>query len=179
MSTVPLLRRAWQNKDYAEAPGCHTPQRIKELLDLHRGDGLYDFGCGDGHMVDYLCKQGVHAVGLDMIKIHPDTDLCNLVNTDDMLNPRRRFADNGICLGVMDHIPEEEVPGTILRIAHLVRTQIYFTIPIRDLGYNDLIGKKVQQTIKPIGWWRNRLSEIGAVKVEQPGDWMTAHVKCH
>lgn len=177
MSTIPILRRAWQQSDYAEAIGCHKPAAVRELLGLKKGSTVYDIGCGDGHMVDYLLSFGIHAVGLDMVKAYSDTSLCNITQMADMFDYEP--ADYGLCLGVMDHIPEDQVPATILHIHHVARREVYFTIPIRDLGYNDLIGKKIQQTIKPIGWWRNRLTEIGSVKIEQPGDWMTAHVKCH
>lgn len=177
MSTIPILQRAWRHQEYIEADGCHKGPELVKILELERGDELYDFGCGDGNMVDYLSDRGMKIIGLDMIKIHSDTILCNLMEISDMYSYQPR--EYGLCLGVMDHIPEDRVAQTLINLNHLARGEIYFTIPVRDLGYNDLLGKKIQQTIKSIGWWRNRLTEIGQVKIGQTGDWMTAHVQCH
>lgn len=174
---MPVLIKAWRQQEYVEAAGIHTPESIKRTLELEKGDSVYDLGCGDGHMVDWLNDRGIDTVGMDMIKVHEDTILVNLTEMSDVY--RHKYRSFGLCLGMMDHVPEEKVPQTILNLHHLARKEIYFTIPIRDLGYNDLLGKKVQQTIKPIGWWRNRLIEIGVVKIGQTGDWMTAHVKCN
>jgi 2-polyprenyl-3-methyl-5-hydroxy-6-metoxy-1,4-benzoquinol methylase len=177
MSSLALLTKAWRHQEYAEAAGIHRPQELQRLLGLRRGDTVYDFGCGDGHMVDWLNDRGVDTIGIDMLKVHSDTVLCNLTQMSDCLNHEPR--DYGLCLGLMDHIPEEYVLSTLTCLNHLARGQIYFTIPIRDLGYNDLMGKKVQQTLKPIGWWRNKLTTIGVVKIGQTDEWMTAHVQCH
>ena len=49
--------------------------------------------------------------------------------------------------------------------------------PYNDEFYRELTPE--ENTIKPIGWWRNQLSVIGRVKIGQTGDWMTAHVECH
>jgi len=177
MSSVALLTKAWRHREYAEAPGIHKPAEIQRLLGLGRGDMVYDFGCGDGHMVDWLNQRGIITMGIDMVKAHEDTLLCNLTQMSDCYEKSPR--DYGVCLGMMDHVPEEYVAQTLLCINHLARKQIYFTIPIRDLGFNDLLGRKVQQTIKPIGWWRNKLAVIGPVKIGQVDEWMTAHVQCH
>lgn len=177
MTSTSALTVAWRHQQYAEAEGVHTAQQVKDILGLSSGDTVYDFGCGDGHMVEWLNSRGIDTVGLDMIRAYEDTVVINLTEMSDVFS--RKSRDYGLCLGMMDHVPEEKVAQTLLNLNHLARKEIYFTIPIRDFGYNDLLGKKIQQTIKPIGWWRNRLTEIGVVKIDQPGEWMTAHVKCH
>lgn len=177
MSSASALKKAWRHQSYAEAPGLHRAEDIVRLLDMGNGDTVYDFGCGDGHMVDWLNDRGMIAIGLDMVKVHEDTVIVDLTQVADCF--RHDVRQFGICLGMMDHIPEELVSITLTNLARMVEEDIYFTIPIRDLGYNDLIGRKVQRTLKPIGWWRNKLAVIGAVKIGQTDDWMTAHVKCH
>lgn len=173
---MPVLIKAWRQQEYVEAVGIHTAEGLHRTLELEKGDTVYDFGCGDGHMVEWLNRKGIDTVGIDMVKVHEDTVLVNLTDMSDVY--RHTPRPFGLCLGMMDHIPEPLVSQTLLNLGHLARKEIYFTIPIRDLGYNDLLGKKIQQTLKPIGWWRNRLLEIGTVKIGQTGDWMTAHVKC-
>lgn len=177
MSSIALLTKAWRHAGYAEAEGIHKPAEIQRLLGLRRGDMAYDFGCGDGHMVDWLNQRGIITMGIDMVKVHQDTLLCNLTRMSDCYThvPRQY----GVCLGMMDHVAETDVSQTLTCLNHLARGEIYFTIPIRDFGYNDLMGRKIQQTIKPIGWWRNKLAVIGVVKIGQVGEWMTAHVQCH
>lgn len=176
MSTVSALNRAWRHREYAEALGIHSPRELKQILELTRGDTVYDFGCGSGEVVDWLNNQGIPTMGMDMVKAHDDTILVNLSEMSDVF--RHQPREYGLCLGMMDHVPEDKVPQTLTSLAHLAREEIYFTIPVRDLGYNGLLGKKIQQTLKPIGWWRNRLVAIGSVKIGQTGNWMTAHVQC-
>ncbi len=177
MSTVSALKAAWRQQEYAEAPGLLTPEQVKRAIGVSRGDYVYDFGCGDGAVTEYFNSQGIITFGLDMIKAHPDTKLVNLTQMSDVYSMQHR--DYGVCLGMMDHVPENLVPQTLLCLNHLARKEIYFTIPIRDLGYNDLVGKRIQQTIKPIGWWRNKLTALGMVKIGQVDEWMTAHVQCN
>lgn len=177
MSTYHTLSAAWAQEDYREAQGILDPVVVHRTLKLTEEDELYDFGCGNNDMVRFLRDyKGVNGLGIDVIRRSPEVKLRNITEMADVFGLMPR--DYGLCLGVMDHIPENKVAQTILNINHCARKEILFSIPIRDLGYNDLVGKKVQQTIKPLGWWRNHLTAIGKVAIGQTGDWMTAHVKC-
>jgi SAM-dependent methyltransferase len=64
---------AWAQKPMAHAPDVPfvpTPQEIVDhmlkLADVHKGDVVYDLGCGDGRIVITAAKLGAHAVGVDI-----------------------------------------------------------------------------------------------------------------
>ncbi|MCL5742656.1 MAG: class I SAM-dependent methyltransferase, partial [Acidobacteria bacterium] len=54
-----------------EVPFVPTPQvvvdQMLKLANIHKGDVLYDLGCGDGRIVVTAAKlYGIHAVGIDL-----------------------------------------------------------------------------------------------------------------
>jgi 2-polyprenyl-3-methyl-5-hydroxy-6-metoxy-1,4-benzoquinol methylase len=166
------ISKAWSHSVYAENQNVHPIEPILKAMKAHRGDSIADFGCGDGLTVEILRDKGYDAIGYDMVKVWEDTIVCPIEDIRDEVT-----YDFGICLGVLDHVPEAKIADVITNMRRLVKNDIYFTIPIRDLGYNALIGRTVQTTIKPIGWWRNQLMLLGQVRITQEGEWMTAHVR--
>ncbi len=172
------LELAWRHPDYAFADGIHEIASIEKTLGMPSGSSVIDFGCGQGVEVAWLNSRGHFASGIDIVNHGAKhTKVRDL--TDPSLSNNLLPVDYGLCLGVLDHMAERDVPVVIANIGKLVKEEVFFTIPIRDLGWNALLGRTIQKSIKPIGWWRNRLQEIGEVRIGQPSDtdWMWAHVR--
>lgn len=60
-----------QFDDEYEVPFVPTPQEVVDqmlkMANIHKGDVLYDLGCGDGRIVVTAAKKyGIHAVGIDL-----------------------------------------------------------------------------------------------------------------
>jgi len=166
------FQQAWNHMDYVNGCNAMDPTAVIKLLRPQRGDSIADFGCGDGSMCDWLIRKGYDCTGYDLVKVWEEAVIADIATLDE-----DHMYDFGLCLGVLDHIPENRLPEVLTTIRRLVKYDKLFTIPIRDLGYNQLLGRTIQCTIKPIGWWRNQLQLIGPVKISQTGDWMMAHVR--
>lgn len=170
--------KMWRRPEYREySPGL---EGIKDVLRHHmkvqKGDTAYDYGCGEGLVVDYLNQRGVIATGLDLVAVHPDTvEVCLWDLPRDM-----PVNDFGFCFDVMEHIPTEKVDDVFAGISRTVGKEAWFQIYLDEDSFGGLIGKKLHLTVKPIGWWRNKLTaHFPQVKIGQPNNtnWMWAHVR--
>lgn len=171
-------RKMWRHSQYADQ--SHGLALIEEVLKKYvkvsRGEKAYDFGCGDGGVVDFLCNRGIDAIGIDIVA--GDSGLLEhpLWDMPEDLEP----APYGFCFDVMQCIPEEVVEASLAGISRLVTKEAWFQIALGEDDLGALIGKKLHVTRKPIGWWRNQLlNHFSGCSMGQPNDttWLWAHVR--
>jgi precorrin-6B methylase 2 len=67
----PLQAQQEVHRQALDVPYVPTPENVVEqmlkLANLHKGDVVYDLGCGDGRIVITAAKEyGVHGVGIDL-----------------------------------------------------------------------------------------------------------------
>lgn len=168
----------WKKEDYRELSTGMTElsEVLKRHMKMTKGATCYDFGCGEGYMVDYLNKRGIDTVGIDLVQLHEDTVVASLWDLPGDLEPR----EYGLCFDVMECIPTEKVAATLAGISRRVTKEAWFQIALEEDTIGQLIGKTLHQTVKPIGWWRNQLTQhFKEVRIGQPSDtfWMWAHVR--
>jgi hypothetical protein len=67
-------------------------------------------------------------------------------------------ADWGFCCDVMEHIPTDRVADVLRFVRASTRHATYFNISLRADGCGRLIGDALHLTVRPLDWWRTRLS---------------------
>lgn len=168
----------WRHSQYAEA--SHGVAGINAVLKDHikisRGETVYDFGCGDGGVVDILCARGIDATGIDIVALDSGILEYPLWNMPSDLEP----AAYGLCFDVMQCVPEDLVEASLAGISRLVTKEAWFQIALGEDDLGTLIGRPLHITRKPIGWWRNcLLNHFSGCRMGQPNDttWLWAHVR--
>lgn len=96
-----------------------------------KGKKILDLGCGKGLMSAYLAKQGAHVVGVDIGSdlvafanqvAHGNNVRCKFITTsaNKLPLPDEHF-DSVIVLGVLHHLPEEDIAPTIQEIYRVLK----------------------------------------------------------
>lgn len=157
--------------------GIGEIRSVIRAMKISRGETVYDFGSGNGVVVDFLNDKGIVATGIDIVAQAEEVIEAPLWELPRDLEP----AEYGVCFDVLQALPTEKVPQSLASIARVVRKEAWFQIALtEDEVYGSLIGTTLHLSVKPIGWWRNQLLEhFSAVRIGQPNDtlWMWAHVK--
>ena len=166
----------WSVPEYREhSPGLENVQSFFDVLSPKRGDTLIDIGCGEGVAGLEFMAHGLSVAWLDIT----DAGLKSEV-------PRGRFIkaplweswfdyapipveldvrsgfDYGYCCDVMEHIPTEYTMLVADRIIKACKTT-WFQIAFEPDVFGSVIGKPLHLTVKPFGWWLDRLKNIGDV----------------
>lgn len=115
---------------------------------------LIDFGCGDGKALRLFREAGYAAIGVDHVKLLPDTIQSCLWS----LPADLPVVDFGYCADVMEHIPPERVKDVLFGISSLV-DRAYFRIATVPDGMGRLIGETLHLTVQPAEWWLEQVFE--------------------
>ncbi|QJW92711.1 class I SAM-dependent methyltransferase [Frigoriglobus tundricola] len=118
-----------------------TGELISERAALLRkyvvGPTVLDAGCGGGGVVDFLCRQGFEATGVDKFSMFLEIAserkfLGRFLQAD--LNERLPFPDRSfdttICLDVLEHVPDDRV--AIRELARVTRGRLVIAVPQED-----------------------------------------------
>lgn len=127
-----------------------------------------DIGCAKGYLVRHLRRRGFDAWGVDISQYAVDKapdDTATYLRIYDLTSTSESFFGDeafnmGICMETMEHIEEKHVDRALLNIHNLVEpgSQVLFTICTdKQPGWDT---DPTHVTIKPRGWWLDRL--IGA-----------------
>jgi hypothetical protein len=171
-------RALWKREEYRDT-STGIPELtdvLKRYMKIPKGSTAYDFGCGEGYMVDYLNNRGIDTVGIDLVGVHAETVVATLWDLPSDLEPR----EYGLCFDVLECLPTDRVAGALASISGRVTKEAWFRIALAEDHLGSLVGKILHQTVKPIGWWRNQLTaHFKEVRIGQPSDtyWMWAHVR--
>jgi SAM-dependent methyltransferase len=125
-------RFGWNSLD-----GDLLPERAELLRRYVVGSTVLDAGCGGGGFVDYLCRQGYDATGMDRFDMFLgvaekrgfkgrflQADL-----TDRLPFPDKAF-DTTICLDVLEHVADDY--AALRELARVTRKRIVVTVPQED-----------------------------------------------
>lgn len=158
-STVPDYRNY--------SPGAENVQRFLDVLNPESAESVLDIGCGTGIAGVELAKRGLHVCWLDIT----DAGLLPEVPRGRFLQAplwshwtthwRHGFA-YGFCCDVMEHIPTEYSTLVVDRIVSACRTT-WFQIALVPDVFGATIGQPLHLTVKPFGWWLERLRIAGDV----------------
>jgi len=137
---------------------------------------LLDLGCAGGGLVRSFLQEGVEAIGIEGSD-HPrrmglgEWNRCPLhLFTCDITEPfQLEFSSNEIvhfdvitAWEVLEHIPEERLPGLISNLVRHLRPGGYFIASVDQTPDMDpLTGAVYHQTLKSKGWWLAQFAKYG------------------
>jgi len=168
--------RMWKFKDYRQhSPGTGIAPQAFKALNLHSGDSIIDYGCGEGHTVRYFRDKGLFSRGIDLVSLFPAAIIGSLWELPEDLEG----SDYAFSADVMEHIPTDLVYPSLHNIARLTAKEAFFQIAIGGESHGKLIGKKLHLTIKPVGWWNvELLKHFSQIKLGGDDHYrFTAHCK--
>lgn len=156
-------------KDYRWLPELTIPmaERIVAACGINRSDVIMDFGCAKGYLVKALRESGFLAYGVDISEYA-------LSQADDATRPylseiptQDRY-DWCISKDVLEHIPENELLGTLIALRRICQN-IFIAVPLGNNGAYTI--PEMEQDVthcirRPLWWWSGRLEEAGFIKVE-------------
>lgn len=153
---------------------AHT---IKEVFAISLNPGadhsaelhVVDVGCAKGYLVRHLRRRGFDAWGVDISQYAIDNapdDTANWLRIYDITSKDPSFFGNeafnmAVCFETMEHIPEPQVDLALSNIRRLVEpgSNVLFTICTdKQPGWDS---DPTHVTIKPRGWWLDRLVAAG------------------
>ena len=118
--------------------GALSPYRVAHLDQYTVGKTVLDAGCGGGGYVDYLCRQGFEATGIDshdsILSIHREQCFAGTFVLAD-LSERLPFGDDAfdtaIAFDVLEHVDDYAALREIVRVT---RQRIILTVPQADMS---------------------------------------------
>lgn len=135
------------NANKGRCPGNRLYPQYKDWL---KGK-ILDIGCGRGHTVELLRREGFECDGIDLININQD------MLVGDITKPFCFDIENYttcLCIDVIEHIPEEIIEGLFDNFKQFDR-QI-FSIHNGPSVYK---GEELHVNKKPFDTWRSDLSQ--------------------
>ncbi len=125
---------------------------------------VIDFGCGAGETSAWLIGQGYDVQACDIAAN------CLLPGPAQLLGNRFHVcfldelpweiepADWGICLDVMEHLPDEWIGPSLRAIRSKVPACFFVISGVID-SWGDRIGERLHLSIRPRPWWEAIISE--------------------
>lgn len=150
----------WDIADYHKhSPGKRYAELFGRMVKPDGGTAL-DIGCGAGAGGRAIGEQyGLHVVYLDQVKVG---DLDPFIEQP-LWQPIPGVYDYGYCCDVMEHLPQE---FTMLAVRNMLDAckQVFFSISFQRDHFGAYVGEPLHLTVQPFAWWRDRLSEMGALQ---------------
>jgi SAM-dependent methyltransferase len=167
--------RMWEFPEYRKnAPGERLVDDAIKKMAMKSGT-VIDFGCGTGRAAQAFADKGFAVAAIDIAENCLDEGVDIPVFVQCLWEPIGLSGDYGFCTDVMEHIPPEKVDDVLENIACAV-DRCYFQIATFKDGMGRLIGDTLHLTVKPAGWWKDRLeSHFDSVDVEQRNGGVIAH----
>lgn len=135
-----------RHKNYGEGGLYHLP-RIFSLLRSHNLKTVLDYGCGKGRMVKALNSLNFNAVGYDPAVLQYTW------------TPTGTY-DAVVCLDVLEHIPEEDIPHTLSHIVSYEPRLIYLNICLVEARTVLPDGRNAHETVRPADWWLDQILDM-------------------
>lgn len=153
MTEMPLGEQYIQMHEQGYFPGIMALSHgkdIAELVKAHEAEDLLDYGCGKGHQ--YLNK-GLHQEWGGMMPTLYDP-YCAAHS----MRPHGTF-DGVICTDVLEHVPEENILGTLRDLFGYADKFAFLVISTRLAGKCLPDGRNCHLTVQESQWWDARIHE--------------------
>jgi len=135
-----------------------------DYLGIKRGQAVLDYGCAKGYLVKALRVLGRDARGVDISRYaigNVDNEVREYCALKDDFKKTLKPVDFCISKDVFEHIPEEELPGTL---AWINAYELFVIITLGDEnGYFCAEGNldKTHVTCKEADWWSEMFEKNG------------------
>ena len=144
------------NPHYGASAGQFATE-VRLVIDYLKPKTVLDFGCGKASLIKQIACN------------YPDVELYGYdpaIEGRDALPVEK--ADLVICIDVLEHIPEDVLPGVIEKIA-AISDNVFFVLH-HTLAYNVLPnGKNAHCTVKPPYWYYELLKKYFRTPYPLPG----------
>ncbi len=152
--------------DYRKySPGMENVQRFIDIIKPERNSSLLDIGCGTGEAGLEFVDRGLTVSWLDITDAGLSKEISrpHFIESALWMNWERGYSfDFGFCCDVMEHIPTEFTMLVINRIVSVCSTT-WFQISLQPDQFGEVIGQPLHLTVRPFGWWLERLRMAGNV----------------
>lgn len=156
--------------EYGEtSPGLSNAYHFMQIMKPDFGETLLDIGCGTGIAgLDFKNRYGLEVCWMDITdagldaEISRDNFVCAPLWSDWPTRWSSDF-DFGYAVGVMEHLPTEFAMLAADRILSCCRKTWFQISLVPDVQGAALIGQPLHLTVKPFGWWLDRLRVLGNV----------------
>lgn len=122
---------------------------------------VFDLGCGTGDTVLFMREHNISADGMDQVVFHPQMrvgDICDPI-------PEMSKYTTGLCIDVMEHIPESRVAGLLSNLARCKKQII--SIHNKPAWYRGPNGEELHINLKPFSEWNDLLREYFEIDEEK------------
>jgi len=130
---------------------CKHTIMIEHLMYKYHAKTVLDYGSGRG--MQYIASRIHERWGLKTLPRCYDPAVKGI----DVLPAVNEKFDAVICADVMEHVPECEVPETLLRIINYAVSFVFFSISLTPAGKTLPNGMNAHVTLKDELWWRDMI----------------------
>jgi SAM-dependent methyltransferase len=154
--------------DYRKySPGMENVSRFMDIIKPEKKSTLLDVGCGTGDAGLEFARLGMNVRWIDITDagLNKDIPRDHFIQAPLWMDWERNLIlsyDYGFCCDVMEHIPTEYTMLVIDRIISVCEIT-WFQIALVPDQFGAVIGKSLHLTVKPFGWWLERLQSAGNI----------------
>ena len=131
--------------------------RISFLTKSCGAQRLLDYGAGKGHQYD------LNRTDFDLREVYGVTEItCYDPGHQPYSSLPDGSFDGVICLDVMEHCPEEDLPWIISEIIGYAEKFVYFTVACFKAEKNLPNGENAHCTVRPPAWWKAMFEDVAA-----------------
>jgi SAM-dependent methyltransferase len=146
---------------FGKAGQYNRPQYLKfGLAYAEKINGrILEAGCGKGHHIRYLTNRGHDVYGIELSEVCCKNFLSDVPHecTDIVSHSKSGATYDGIlCMGVMEHIPHEDVEKTLEALTTLSDSALFLIANHSDVFF----GHELHVIQEDMEWWDVALSEF-------------------
>lgn len=152
------------------SPGLENVSRFMDVMKPEPYSSLIDIGCGTGDAGLEFQRRGLDVSWIDITDagLNKDVPRDHFIQAPLWMAWERHLVgsdygyDYGFCCDVMEHIPTEFSMLVVDRIVSVCEVAWFHICLVPD-QFGSSIGQPLHLTVKPFGWWLERLKFAGDV----------------
>jgi hypothetical protein len=154
---IEVYRQAHELGHFDGAVRSQQAYRINALAKVCDAKRLLDYGAGKGHQYD------LDRAEIDLREVY---GVSEIICYDPGHQPHSILPDGSfdgvICLDVMEHCPEEDLPWIVDEIIGYAEKFAYFTVACFEARKPLPNGENAHCTVRPPAWWKAVFEDVAA-----------------